>query len=729
MSAAFTKLHPKIQEAVWQLKWEELHPLQVDSIHAVLDTHDHLILAGATATGKTEAAFLPILSLLAKEQRSSLQALYISPLVALINDQFRRLESLCEKADIAVHRRHSGIKESERQRMMRTPSGVLLITPESLEAFFIRRSHELTRLFCELQFVVIDELHSFLGNVRGVHLLSLLKRLEVMNRISPRYFGLSATLGDFSQAKTFLSWDNPTSVRVVEDPSQTTSIRIRLKSYVQGKGQSNQVHNPDALPHPTRLIAEDIALHCRIGSHLVFCNARHDAELLTDQLRAVVRRRGWAVDPFVLHHGSISKDLREEAEQTLKSGQPVTAICTSTLEMGINIGSVKTVYQLDPTWSVMSLTQRVGRSGRKEDEDQVLRLYTTDEEAILESEPNKRLYPQLVRGIALIELLIQKWVEADSTERIHYSTCIHQVLSVLRQTGGCHAMELHNLLCIKGAFRQIAKGDFIKLLRYLKEQELIEQMKTGEVILAPAGEKIVEARDFYAAFLVEIEYCVEHHGEQIGLLPLSRLPNVKESILLAGRRWQVEAVYHDQRRIVVVPAQSGNLPRFNGGEGIIDPRVMRQMREILSSTERFAYLDPQAARYLENARKFFLQSGLAEQGIFTRGNDVIWFPWAGTRAHKTLSLLAKADKIETSMDRPDKISITYHNCSIKLFQEHCKKVASGLITITQPVAVRQDRFDEYVAKELLEKVFMVELLDLNAAHKHAGFIVNGSSQR
>jgi ATP-dependent Lhr-like helicase len=274
---------------------------------------------------------------------------------------------------------------------------------------------------------------------------------------------------------------------------------------------------------------------------------------LTDQLHDVVRREGWAGDPFVLHHGSLSKDLREEVEQTLKSGQPVTAVCTSTLEMGIDIGSVKTVCQVDPTWSVMSLIQRVGRSGRKEDESQILRLYTIDDELVAESKPSKRLYPKLVRGIALIELLTQKWVETNPTERMHYSTCIHQILSILRQTGGCHTMSLHNLLCVKGAFRRITKKDFIKLLRYLKDRELIEQMKTGEIILAPAGEKIVEARDFYAAFLVEIEYCVEQHGEQIGLLPLSKLPNVKKLILLAGRRWQVEAIYHDQRQVVVIP--------------------------------------------------------------------------------------------------------------------------------------------------------------------------------
>src|SRR3954466_12022441 len=212
MSSAFAELHPKIQEAVWNQHWDELRPLQVEAIHAVLDSEDHVILAAATASGKTEAAFLPILSLLAAEPLNSVQALYVSPLKALINDQFRRLEDLCAHAEIPVHRWHGDVSAAEKQHLRKSPGGVLLITPESLESQFINHDRHLARIYANLRFVVIDELHAFIDNVRGVHLRSLLARVAIAAGAAPRRIGLSATLGDFAAAKEFLCVDAPCDV-------------------------------------------------------------------------------------------------------------------------------------------------------------------------------------------------------------------------------------------------------------------------------------------------------------------------------------------------------------------------------------------------------------------------------------------------------------------------------------------------------------------------------------
>ena len=175
MGSSFHKLDSKIQEAVWELGWERLRPLQAEAINAILEQENNLILSAATAGGKTEAAFLPILSRIAATPKDSIQALYVSPLVALINDQFGRLEQLCLKAEIPVHRRHGGVLESERRRMINRPSGVLLITPESRRQCSSGEA-QLRRIFSGLEFVVIDELHAFLDQVRGIHLASLLKR-------------------------------------------------------------------------------------------------------------------------------------------------------------------------------------------------------------------------------------------------------------------------------------------------------------------------------------------------------------------------------------------------------------------------------------------------------------------------------------------------------------------------------------------------------------------------
>ncbi len=446
MSAAFAKLHPKIQEAVWNEQWEELRPLQVEAIEAVLDSHDHLILASATASGKTEAAFLPVLSQLAAEPADSVQALYVSPLKALINDQFRRLEDLCAHAEIPVHRWHGDVSATDKQRLRTKPGGVLLITPESLESQFINYDLYLQRIYAHLQFVVIDELHSFLDNVRGIHLRSLLARLSIAACVKPRRFGLSATIGDFAPAQAFLCVESPCSVRVLHDSSQQKELRVGVKAHVElpAAGESDERDTASSSgPSGLSAIATDIAQRFRTESNLIFCNSRRQTELLGDKLRVLGEREQWPRNPFLLHHSSLSRELREETERELKSGQPVTAICTSTLEMGIDLGAVRAIGQVGPTWSVTSLVQRLGRSGRREGEPQILRLYTLDNAITEDSSLTDRLFPELIRAIALLELHREHWLEPPENDRFHFSTCIHQVLSVLRQTGGTSAAHLH----------------------------------------------------------------------------------------------------------------------------------------------------------------------------------------------------------------------------------------------------------------------------------------------
>jgi ATP-dependent Lhr-like helicase len=160
------------------MQWTNLRPLQVDAIRYLLQTEGDAILSAATASGKTEAAFLPILSKIAAQPRDSVRVIYVGPLKALINDQFGRIEELCNHLDVPVHRWHGDVPASKKAKLVQNPGGVLLITPESLESLFINRSSALRSLFGGLEFVVVDELHSFLDNERGLHLRSLLSRLN-----------------------------------------------------------------------------------------------------------------------------------------------------------------------------------------------------------------------------------------------------------------------------------------------------------------------------------------------------------------------------------------------------------------------------------------------------------------------------------------------------------------------------------------------------------------------
>jgi ATP-dependent Lhr-like helicase len=723
MSAAFAKLHPKIQEAIWNESWDELRPLQVDAIEAVLESKDDLILAAATASGKTEAAFLPILSQIAAEPADSVQALYISPLKALINDQFRRLEDLCAYADIPVHRWHGDVSATDKQHLRKSPAGVLLITPESLESQFINYDRQLARIYAHLQYVVIDELHAFLSNVRGIHLRSLLARLNIAAGVTPRRVGLSATIGDFGPAQAFLCASAPSTVRVMEDRSQRKELRVGVKGYVEsaGAGESNGSDGTSRSP-PTGLaaIAADIAQRFRSASNLIFCNSRRQTELLADKLRALAELEHWPRNPFLLHHGSLSRELREDAERELKSGEPVTAICTSTLEMGIDLGAVRAIGQVGPTWTVTSLVQRLGRSGRREGEAQVLRLYTLDEAVTERSSLTDRLFPELVRAIALLELHREQWLEPPEQDRFHFSTCIHQVLSVLRQTGGASAAHLHDVLCRRGAFERIDQPQFAALLRGLATKQLVEQIPTGELILAPLGERIVESRDFYAAFASRIEYQVDHDGQAIGVLPQDSIPAEGEFLLLAGRRWRVNLVDHNSKRVLVTPAKGWKQPRFAGGIGGIHPTVTQRMRQVLSEDAGYPFLNVPATELLADARQTFIKARLDTRDAVTGIGGVEWFPWRGSRVLRTLELAAKADGLKTERDD---LCLRYEKLTPSGFVVHRARIASGAFTSEQLVMVavdlKRDRFDEYVPEPLLQQAFASEVLDLTGARAAA----------
>ena len=733
MSAAFASLHPKIQEAVWGQRWGELRPLQVETIRAVLDTEDHLVLAAATASGKTEAAFLPILSQVAAAPAGSVQVLYISPLKALINDQFRRLEDLCAHAEIPVHRWHGDVSATDKLRLRQSPAGVLLITPESFESQFINYDRHLRRLYAHLQFVVVDELHAFLDNVRGVHLRSLLARLAIATDTRTRKIGLSATIGDFAPAQAFLCVDAPEKVRILRDQTQGKELRVGLKAYLDSREAGEEPAKGTGADHPgggLAAVAADVAQRFRDGSNLVFCNSRRQTELLGDKLRTLSEREHWPRNPFVLHHGSLSRDLRLETEHELKSGRPVTAICTSTLEMGIDLGAVRAVGQVGPPWSVASLVQRLGRSGRRDGEAQILRLYTLDEPITQHSRLTDRLFPELVRAVALLDLHQERWLEPPEAERYHFSTCIHQVLSVLRQTGGVTAAHLHDVLCKRGAFRKLTAGQFGALLRGLAVRKLVEQIATGELILAPIGERIVEGRDFYAAFASQLEYAVEHDGQPIGVLPQDSIPAEGEFMLFAGRRWQVGFVDHFAKRVGVTPSRGWKQPRFAGGIGHLHPVVAQRMKRILNDQQGIAFLNPQAADYLAEARKCFADAGLDRTDVVVGTSGVEWFPWQGGRVLQTLQLCAKADGITTECDD---LCLRYQKLSVEQFAEHRRRVAAGAFAAADLTHLLQDfqrdRFDEHVPRALLQGAFAEEVRALAPARVAAQETPPGSSDQ
>jgi len=721
--AAFDLLARPIQQILWDLKWTQLRPIQVAAIQEIQSTHRDVIITARTAAGKTEATFLPILSQLHASPPTSVGAIYVGPLKALINDQFQRLDRLCERAEIAVHRWHGDVDQSRKARLLAKPSGVLLITPESLESLFVNRSSAIPGLFRQLRFVVIDEVHSLLGRERGTQLRSLLFRLQ--NRIGHdfRIVALSATIGEHVEA--YANWirpDDPRRVAHLSDPGEHKRVQFGIRAYHRGEAQAvdSDVATQEAAEKdqetPEALVDEIAKSFCG-RKNLIFCNRREDVEWLADRLNEHCLAHGRPPE-FLVHHGALSREIREFTEQQMRESRPATTICSSTLELGIDIGNVAAVGQLGPPWSVNSQVQRLGRSGRRDDEPHVMQVMLVERPMTASDKLVERLYPRLLHAIAVTELMKQKWVEPPRVMEFDFSTLVQQILSVLAESGGCRASRMFQLLAREGAFRSIDQVTFANLLRSLGQRELLEQTPEGDLILAPAGERIVHDRDFYSAFATEIELSVTFDGRPIGTLPAMFVPNVGDHVILGARRWQVLAIDERRREIQVRPARGRKPPRFTGRGGEIHPRIRQEMLEVLSGDQQYAYLNPVAAKLLGDAREVARHVGMLRSPVVMLGpSSCLWFTWTGTRIQETLCLAAKQAGLEAA---DEDIAIEFKHTPGEVCERLrmlCSKPLDAAQLARAAPLTTLRKFDEFVDEQLLTHGFAYDALDAVGAQR------------
>lgn len=602
MTAAFEKLARPVQKWIRTQGWRELRDIQARATHVILDSSADLIVAASTAGGKTEAAFLPLISQVLDDEADGdgFDLLYVGPLKALITDQAARLESICQETALPVVPWHGDVPASIKTRALKRPRGILLITPESLEALFIRRGLEVPRLFGKIRGVVLDELHTLLDSERGVQLRSLLARLEQAIGRPVRRMGLSATLGDIDLARVYLRPDAAGDVVVVEAEGGGAELQLQLRGYVSGDS------DPDA-PSPTDTIAKHLFERLRGSDNLVFAGSRQSVEIYADRLRSLCEEAHLPQE-FYPHHASLSRDHRDFVEDRLKSGKtPTTAICTSTLELGIDIGDVACVAQIGAPFSVAALRQRLGRSGRRPGKPAILRQYAVEARLEANSNFSDRLRLGLVRSIAMIELLLEGWCEPPRPDALHLSTLVHQILSVIAGRGGAHAAALYRTLCQDGPFRQVDPAVFKDVLRAMAASEppLVEQAKDGLLLLGAGGEQLVSHYSFYAVFKTPEEFRLISDGRELGTLPIDNLIAAGMMLIFSGRRWIVKEVHDQDRVIVVAPAKAGVPPIFGGDVGVINDIVINRMFDILDLNDHPAYLDGTARELLDEARANF----------------------------------------------------------------------------------------------------------------------------
>lgn len=634
VSSGFSLLHGRVQRWIWAQKWTELRDIQERAIAPVLAADRDIVISAATAAGKTEAAFLPACSNLAQKPAESIGILYVSPLKALINDQYRRLQGLCEILEIPLTPWHGDVLPSAKNRQFRDPRGIVLITPESLESLLLNRGAWCHNGFADLRYVIIDEFHAFLGSERGRQLQSLLHRLEfLLGKTVPR-IALSATLGDMEQVAESLRPRKTFPYEIICSTASQSDVKIQIRGYREPV--SEDCDQPRAFEYVT----EDLFRLLRGKSHLIFANSRRQTEEVSVALADKCAQRN-VPNEFFPHHGSLSKELREGLEKRLQEDKlPTSAACTMTLELGIDIGHVDSIAQVTAPHSVSSLRQRLGRSGRR-GEASVLRMFITENELTEKSHITDRLRMETFQCVAMINLLLNKWYEPADGGQYHFSTLVQQVLSVVGHYGGVRADQLWSLLCGSGPFGNVEQKMFATLLRALGAQELLTQTHDGLLILGVRGERMVEHFTFYTAFNTPEEYRLEHEGRTLGSIPVTMPLAVGQLILFAGKRWEVLHVAEEEKRISLRPAKGGRPPRFDGQGQVLHDMVRQEMRALYTSESVSAFCNKDALSLFEEGRRCFMELKIHASPMLQMGNTVHIFPWLGDKTVNTVTMLLR----------------------------------------------------------------------------------------
>lgn len=657
-SRAFDLLDPRIQKWVWDEGWKTLRDVQERAIPLIVESRDDVVIGSSTASGKTEAAFMPLAGQAASAGPGHLRVLCISPLKALINDQYDRLERMFAAVQEPVWRWHGDVSSSRKRKLLDDPRGLLIITPESLEAMFILRGHEAPGLFGGLCAIVVDELHAFMDSERGRQLQSLMSRVEHAAGQRIRRIALSATLGDMEMTRRFLRPGAAESVREVVIQGDGQELKLQLRGYEARPPKIETAEAATGAPELEAIMTGDvidISDHIfetfRGGRHLIFANRRMDVETFTDLLRRRCERER-VPNEFLAHHGSLAKSYREDVERILKEAvKPTTAIATTTLELGVDIGTVQTIGQLGPPMSVASLRQRLGRSGRR-GSPAVLRIYVQENAVDQNTPPHDAIRLSLVQAIAMVMLLAQRWYEPPRLGALNLSTLVQQTLSVVAQLGGVKARGLWVLLCREGAFREVPSGMYGELLTDLASHDLIGQVGNGEIVLGLNGERLVNHYEFFAAFTSSDEYQLYEGGRAIGTLPISFPLFQGLRIIFAGRRWKVLQVEESRKRVDLEPAEGGRAPAFGGAGAMLHGRVREAMREVYMTDTTPAFLDREAKRLLEEGRHYFRRYELHDNYVVGWGRDCLILPWCGDIELNTLLMMLKRRGFDAAMEPP-----------------------------------------------------------------------------
>ena len=712
---AFDRYAPFIQEYIYKKNWADLRQVQVEACEAILDTKNHVIIASGTASGKTEAAFFPILTALHQEPSNSIGVVYIGPLKALINDQFERLSELLEDSYIPVYPWHGDISQSMKKKALRESQGILQITPESLESLIMNRPGDAYKLFCDLKFIVIDEIHALMGTDRGLQVICLLTRLERITKCKPKRIGLSATLNDYIPAMSFLSAGS-------ENPAMAVGVQVQKRTISLGVESFIMPENEDEIEIIKTNYTHFIYKKCYNKKCLIFTNSRSGAEKIIMDMKRIASDKK-EKDIFFVHHGSVSASLRHEAEKALRDNQgPTVTAATLTLELGIDIGNLDSTIQIGAPYTCSSFVQRLGRSGRRTGKPQMMFVNIYEQKKL--QNPFDAIPWILLRSIAIIQLYLEeRWVEPFQLKPKPFSILVHQTLSTLITLGELSPSSLAKEVLTLPAFRDtITQDEYRELLQYLLENDFLQRMDSGGIIVGIKGEKLTSHFSFYAVFQAEKVYHVHSRECEIGTL--DSCPALEEVFILAGRTWKVQSLDENRKIIYVESVKNNRIPSWNGSGGHIHTKVVSRMKQVLEEDIEYSYLQDGALKLLKSAREYVREVDLLKGNVIAcEDKSFLITPWVGTKELQTIKNL-----LSNGLKNDYKIcSVSGGMHYIKVFTDlnitqFLGRLKTLKVNFDEPDLVipldfnpQIDKYDTMIPSQLLRKAFLYNEMNVKSA--------------
>ena len=710
MSDYFEKLPWFIKEYIHNCRWSGFREVQNRTFEAFYSTDDHILISAGTSSGKTEAAMFPVIGSLYNNPPDSIGALYIGPLKALIDDQFMRMGPILGESELRITGWHGDINWNSKDKLMKQPEGILQITPESLQNIISFNPEEVERLFRDLRFVIIDEVHAFMSSDRGLQLLCCLQRLEVLAHCNPRRIGLSATIADREDASRWLAADTGRRVSMVYDDSRNDmNIRIHFNRFPLPDGPESETERKRAITHYYLQLFNETHGY----NSIVFTNSRHDAEVASKSLRIIAEKKGYP-DEISIHHGSISKEYRKIAEERLKDPSvKSTTVATVTLELGIDVGDLDKIVQIGAPFTCSGLVQRMGRSGRRGDGQNLVIMCNEDETewwSVLDG-----VSIGLVKAVAMSELVLKEgWTEPPESNSMPFGLLYHQTLEYLKSGIGCKFSELASEVLSMYPFRNITKEQYKILIQNLVNLGHLQIMADQTILIGDRAERIVFNRDFCSVFTTKKEIMVKYEGHMVG--SIQNLPQVDELIQLAGRVWNVISVSDDKSYVEVEECEGDACNPWKSGTPPTHTRVMRKMLEVLESDEDYPYLDDPARECLEASRSVARNIGMTSMFSERKGGYRM-YPWLGTKQFDTLrKVLQKV----IGTDSVRSFQPYFIDIRTKLSEDEILARVENYLRTHEPASLVYDedllkygKYDRYVAESLLAREIAADKLDFN----------------